>query len=119
MPLRDEKDVESGLVSKNILIEGRRTSVRLEPEMWVALKDIAAREKSTIHELCTLVFFCKRSKSTLTAAIRVFLMLYYKSATTEEGHEIAGHGDIMHMKERIRMHHRGYLGAANDQKVVG
>jgi len=92
----------SGLISKNILISGRRTSVRLEPEMWQSLKEIADREKATIHDLCTLVYLCKRESSTLTAAIRVFLMLYYKTASTEEGHEAAGHGDIMRMKSRIR-----------------
>lgn len=90
----------SGLISKNVLIDGRRTSVRLEPEMWVALKEIAAREGCSVHELCTLVHACKRAHSTLTAAIRVFLMLYYKSATTEEGHANAGHGDCARMRER-------------------
>ena len=90
----------TGLISKNILVEGRRTSIRLEPEMWRALKDIAARESCTIHELCTLVSQCKRDCSTLTAAIRVFLMLYYRAATTEEGHIQAGHGDITRMRGR-------------------
>lgn len=90
----------SGLVSKNILINGRRTSVRLEPEMWNALRDIAAREKCTVHELCSLVNLCKRPQSTLTAGIRVFLMLYYKSATTDDGHKRAGHGDFARMRER-------------------
>lgn len=90
----------SGLVSKNVLINGRRTSVRLEPEMWLALKDISTREGCSIHELCTVVNLCKRSHSTLTAAIRVFLMLYYKSATTEEGHAKAGHGDFSRMRDR-------------------
>lgn len=32
---------KSTLVSRNITILGRRTSVRLEPEMWMALKEIA------------------------------------------------------------------------------
>jgi predicted DNA-binding ribbon-helix-helix protein len=90
----------SGLVSRNILIDGRRTSVRLEPEMWIALRDIASREGGSIHELCTLVSMCKRPHSTLTAAIRVFLMLYYRSATTDDGHNRAGHGDITRMRER-------------------
>ena len=93
-------DNNSGLVSRNILIDGRRTSVRLEPEMWVALRDIAGREGCSIHELCSLVALCKRTSSTLTAAIRVFLMLYYRASSTEEGHIKAGHGDIGRMRER-------------------
>jgi len=95
-----EHDNDTGLISKNILVDGRRTSVRLEPEMWIALKDISTREKCSIHELCTLVNMCKRPASTLTAGIRVFLMLYYRAATTEEGHLHAGHGDIMRMRSR-------------------
>ena len=94
------KEVQTGLISKNILVDGRRTSIRLEPEMWTALKDISKREQCTIHELCSLVNKCKRPCSTLTAAIRVFLMLYYRSATTEEGHMNAGHGDIKRMRGR-------------------
>jgi len=92
---------QTGLVSKNILVNNRRTSIRLEPEMWSALKDIAKRERCSIHELCTLVEKCKRHCSTLTAAIRVFLMLYYRAATTEDGHRTAGHGDIGRMRSRI------------------
>lgn len=94
-------NIHTGLISKNILVNGRRTSIRLEPEMWSALKDIAKREQCSIHELCTLVEMCKRNCSTLTAAIRVFLMLYYRAATTEAGHESAGHGDISRMRHRI------------------
>ncbi len=94
------EDHNSGLVSRNILIDGRRTSVRLEPEMWVALRDIAGREGSSIHELCSLVALCKRASSTLTAAIRVFLMLYYRASSTEDGHSRAGHGDIARMRDR-------------------
>ena len=93
---------KSGLVSKNIMINGHRTSIRLEPEMWGALMDIAAREQCSIHELSSIVGSCKRPSSTLTAAIRVFLMLYYKAATNEEGHNKAGHGDINRMRERVK-----------------
>ncbi len=90
MSQRDNNNNLSGLISKNILIEGRRTSVRLEPEMWQSLKEIAAREKATIHDLCTLVYLCKRTSSTLTAAIRVFLMLYYKTASNGRGARFGG-----------------------------
>lgn len=93
---------KSGLVSKNIMIDSHRTSIRLEPEMWDALMDIAAREQCSIHELSSIVAACKRPSSTLTAAIRVFLMLYYKAATSEDGHATAGHGDINRMRERVK-----------------
>ncbi len=90
----------STLVSRNITVLGKRTSVRLEPEMWRVLKGIAKREACTIHDLCTLISLRKNERTSLTAAIRVFLMLYFRSATTEEGHEKAGHGNFALMKQR-------------------
>ncbi len=97
------KDIKSSLVSKNITIFGRRTSVRLEPEMWVALKDISEREKCNIHDICMLVYIRKGHLTSLTAAIRVFIMLYFRSASTENGHVSAGHGDFCEMRRRANV----------------
>ena len=66
---------KSSLVSRNITVLGRRTSVRLEPEMWRAMKEIAAREKCSIHDVCSLISIRKKDNTSLTAAIRVFIML--------------------------------------------
>ena len=107
--LQNEMDVGAGstLVSRNITVSGRRTSVRLEPEMWRALKEISTRENCSIHELCTLINFRKNRRTSLTAAIRVFLMLYFRAATTDEGHGKAGHGSFDNMKRRAGWHERG------------
>lgn len=94
---------KSSLVSKNITILGRRTSVRLEPEMWKELKNISKRETCSIHDLCSLICIRKAENSSLTAAIRVFLMLYFRAAATEQGHEKAGHGSFENMKRRAGM----------------
>lgn len=93
----------STLISKNVTIRGHRTSIRLEPEMWNALKDIADRENTTIHNICSLISLRKQDDTSLTAAIRVFLMLYYRAATTAEGHARAGHGSFDNMKRRARV----------------
>lgn len=87
--------LKSTLINRNIIVHGRRTSVRLEPEMWSALFDIASRESQTIHDLCSLVSDRKKSETSLTAAIRVFVMAYFRSAATEDGHKTAGHGNEM------------------------
>jgi predicted DNA-binding ribbon-helix-helix protein len=47
----DNEGVTSTLLSRNITVGGRRTSVRLEPEMWNSLYDIAKRENCTIHDI--------------------------------------------------------------------
>lgn len=92
--------LKSTLVSRNITVSGKRTSIRLEPEMWKSLKDIAQREACSIHDLCSLIGLRKNKRTSLTAAIRVFLMLYFKASSTEDGHQRAGHGNFENMKIR-------------------
>ena len=81
---------ESTLRSGNVTVNGRRTSIRLEPAMWQALREISAREGKTLHALVTEIEQA-RAQSSLTAAIRVFLLDYFRAAATEEGHRRAGH----------------------------
>lgn len=87
-----EERPRSSLISRNVTVEGRRTSMRLEPAMWDALYEIARREKLNLHQLCSIVAEQKGEETSLTAAIRVFVMSYFRVAATEEGHKKAGHG---------------------------
>lgn len=82
----------STLMSRNITVSGRRTSVRLEPLMWRGLHDICRREHVSLHEVCTHISLRKDRATSLTAAIRVYIMEYFRSAATEEGHMRARHG---------------------------
>ncbi len=84
--------LKSSLISRNITLDGHRTSMRLEPAMWNALIEICRREKLSIHQICSLVAQHKAEETSFTAAVRVFAMSYYKAAATEEGHQKAGHG---------------------------
>lgn len=103
-PTQDNSEcLKSSLISKNITVRGHRTSIRLEPEMWAALKDIALREQTSIHNICSLISLRKLDETSLTAAIRVFLMLYYRAAATPDGHFRAGHGNFDTMKRRARI----------------
>lgn len=99
----NNEEFKSTLVSRNITVLGKRTSVRLEPEMWKELKNISERESCTIHDLCSLISLRKSKATSLTAAIRVFLMLYFRAAATENGHAQAGHGNFQNMKRRAGM----------------
>ena len=83
----------SNLVNRNIIVDGHRTSIRLEPAMWLAFTKIAERENMTIHQLGTRIDRLRDKNCGLTAAIRVFLLAYFQEAATEEGHARAGHGD--------------------------
>ena len=83
---------ESNLVIRNVTVLNKRTSLRMEPEMWDALGDVSVREGMTIHQVCNIVAAKKGGEASLTGALRVFLMSYFRAAATEEGHVRAGHG---------------------------
>lgn len=65
-------------VCRNVMVRGRRTSVRMEPLMWRCLDDVANRESLTVNQLCTLVD-SRRGDAALTASLRVFLMGYLRA----------------------------------------
>src|SRR3954451_229723 len=74
----------SSLVIRNVVVGGHRTSVRLEPVMWEALRDISLRRKATIHDVVTKIDR-ERTASSLTAAIRVYIVDFYRSAALPAG----------------------------------
>lgn len=65
------------LVCKNVIVNGRRTSMRLDKETWMSLSDICARERLTIHELCSRIDHA-RGKSGLSSATRLFVLTYFR-----------------------------------------
>ena len=60
--------------------------------MWEALHDIRRREGKSLNELVTEID-AQRTESSLTAAIRVYLLRYFSAAATDEGHRLACHGE--------------------------
>jgi predicted DNA-binding ribbon-helix-helix protein len=67
------------LVIRNIVVRGKRTSVRLEPEMWEALREVVALQGLSVNQLATQLDR-RRSGSSLTSAIRVYVVEFYRSA---------------------------------------
>lgn len=65
-------------MTKNVNVDGHRTSMRLEMEMWDALEDITRREGRNLHEICGLVHR-RRHEASFTASMRVFIVAYYRS----------------------------------------
>jgi predicted DNA-binding ribbon-helix-helix protein len=83
-PRRFHGSTPSSLVIHNVVVAGRRTSVRLEPLMWDALQDIAHQLRLTLHDLVTGIDR-ERTASSLTAAIRVFIVDFYRAAALPAG----------------------------------
>lgn len=69
--------VRTTLISKNITVLGKRTSVRLEPAMWEALQEIAERENASLNDICAYVHN-NRLESSLTSALRVYILTYFR-----------------------------------------
>jgi len=74
----------SSLVIHNVVVGGHRTSVRLEPVMWDALQDIARQQQVGVHQLVTTIDR-DRTTSSLTAAIRVYIVDFYREASLLAG----------------------------------
>ena len=92
----------STLICRNVTVSGHRTSIRLEPAMWDALRELCRREELSMHTICSMIDRTRR-ESGLTAALRVYIVSYFRSAATEHGHSLAGHGidhDAMDRDER-------------------
>lgn len=90
------------LISRNVTIDGRRTSIRLEEEMWAAFDEICHREGLTAHALCSLIEK-KRLNSNRTSAVRAYIVLYYRlAAGTRTTKRLNGAEKLMRKAERHR-----------------
>ena len=78
--------VKKSLISKNVTVKGRRTSIRLEQESWLALDDICRFEGVNLHDLCTMIEQ-QRQGASRTSAVRAFIVSYFRKAATDAGAE--------------------------------
>ena len=73
------------LVCKNVIVNGRRTSMRLDRETWISLNDICHRENMTIHQLCSKIDSA-RGNSGLSSATRLFVLTYFRFVLNQYEH---------------------------------
>ena len=88
------------LISRNVRVSGHRTSIRLDPEMWHSIEEIARREDCSVNWICSMIDRWRKDSS-LTAALRVSILRYFRMAATEKGHLEAGHGATQRLKDMI------------------
>ncbi len=69
----------SSSVVRNVLLKTHRTSIRLEPELWDALAEIAHLENISSGELCDRVCESLPKGQIFSSGIRVFVMSYYRN----------------------------------------
>lgn len=85
--------IPSRLVNRNIIALRGRTSMRLEPELWDALNEVALREGRTLGDIVKRIEQ-RGHPGGRTSAVRVFVLDYFRTAATEDGHLSAGHGSV-------------------------
>jgi predicted DNA-binding ribbon-helix-helix protein len=73
----------SSLPIRNVVVAGHRTSVRLETVMWESLRDIAQRLDIGVNDLVTEIDG-RRNGLGLTAAIRVYIVDFYRNALSSQ-----------------------------------
>lgn len=71
-------DCNGELISKNIRIGKHRTSIRLEANMWASLDEILKNENIDRSPLFDQIAKLKSPDSAFTAALRSFILSYYK-----------------------------------------
>ena len=74
----------SRLVNRNIIASSGRTSMRLEPEIWDALRDICAREKVRLDDLISQIEV-QGYQGGRTSAVRVYVLQYYRKLSESPG----------------------------------
>lgn len=67
--------------SRNVYVNGRRTSMRLDMVLWNALCDIAIHEEVTVSALLDTInaSLDAQNSASLSARTRSFIVSYYKS----------------------------------------
>ena len=72
------------LATRNVRIDGRRTSVRMERAFWEALDAICEHESVTPAQLCAALER-RRGDASRAAALRAFVVGYLAARAPEHG----------------------------------
>jgi predicted DNA-binding ribbon-helix-helix protein len=80
--VEDGMDLASRLAMHSVTINGRRTTMRLEPSMWNALRRIAETHNLTVNQLCSKID-SSRGEMSMTAAVRLYIVSYLQKMPSQ------------------------------------
>jgi predicted DNA-binding ribbon-helix-helix protein len=69
--------MKSAILKRSIVLRGHKTSVSLEDEFWLALKEIASEKRITATELISQVD-ASRNPGNLSSSLRVMVLGHYR-----------------------------------------
>ena len=71
------------MLTRNVIIQEKRTTIRLASAVWEALDELCMRERVSRHELCSRIE-AKRSGVNRAQAVRAEVVNYYRLALKPE-----------------------------------
>ena len=74
--------MKSPVAKRSIVLAGHKTSVSLEDEFWVGLKEIAKAQRKTLSDLVGGIDI-DREQANLSSAIRLFVLNHYQTRLRE------------------------------------
>jgi predicted DNA-binding ribbon-helix-helix protein len=82
---RSPAEFGSNIVPRALVVCGRRTTLRLEPDLWAALDEMTVRERApSLSRLVSgIVEDGHGSMGSATSAVRAAIVRYYRAAADE------------------------------------
>jgi predicted DNA-binding ribbon-helix-helix protein len=74
--------MQSAVVKRSIVIAGHRTSVSLENDFWIGLKEIGREYKMTLSSLIADIND-RRPNTNLSSAVRLFVLRHFRSKISQ------------------------------------
>jgi predicted DNA-binding ribbon-helix-helix protein len=68
---------KSLVIKRSIVVGGHKTSVSLEDDFWLALKEIATRHRATLSDLVGSID-SQRQHGNLSSTMRLFVLNHYR-----------------------------------------
>lgn len=80
--------MKSPVIKRSVVVGGHKTSVSLEDDFWVALKEIALRRRATLSDLVGSID-SQRRHGNLSSALRLFVLDHYRQQIAARTNETA------------------------------
>ncbi len=66
------------VVSRSVMVGGRRASLRLEATIWDGLKEIAQREGKALEAVCAEIHESRTEGIPFATSVRIYVLNYFR-----------------------------------------
>ena len=70
--------MKSRVVKRSLVVGGHKTSVSLEDDFWIGLKEVAGTRQTTVSNLVSAIDQGRGKTANLSSAIRLYVLQYYR-----------------------------------------